>query len=64
MTQDEGIDIAVRLEGAIYPLRTALELAEKTEGAPVESIRGALATVLGCRLACLEKNPILKSLPV
>lgn len=64
MTQNEGIEIAVRLGSAIYPLRSALELAEKTEGAPVESIREALALTLGCRLACLEQTPILKSMPV
>ena len=61
MTQDEGIEIAVRLGTAIFALKEAYELAEKTEGAPVESIRGALATVMGCRLACLEKSPVLKS---
>lgn len=61
MTRDEGIEIAVRLGTAIFALKEAYELAEKTEGAPVESIRGALATAMGCRLACLEESPVLKS---
>lgn len=62
MTQDEGIEIAVRLETAIHGAQAAYELAEKTTGAPVESIRNALATLIGCRLACLEAAPYLKPL--
>lgn len=59
MTEDEAIDIAVRLDTAIGALLEAFKVAEGVEHAPIEHIAAAHLRAEAARDVCVQAVPAL-----